>query len=79
MPEAVAHAVHRGARISPRKTRLVADMIRGQRVPRAMEILEFTHKRAASFMIKVLKSAVANALTGVHAELTGAIEAFGRR
>ena len=47
--------------MSPRKARLVADMIRGKSVPKALEILAFTDKRAASFMIKTLKSAVANA------------------
>ncbi len=61
MPETVHRAIHRNAMISPRKTRLVADMIRGKSVPRAMEILSFSDKRAATFLIKVLKSAVANA------------------
>ena len=61
MPEAIYRAIHRNARISPRKTRLVADLIRGKSVPRAIEILAFSDKRAASLMIKVLKSAVANA------------------
>lgn len=54
-------AIHRNARVSPRKTRLVADLIRGKSVPRAMQVLAFSDKRAASIMIKVLKSAVANA------------------
>ena len=55
------HAIHRNIPMSPRKARLVADMIRGKQVGKALEILDFTGKRAAGFMIKVLKSAVANA------------------
>ncbi|MCB9883119.1 MAG: 50S ribosomal protein L22 [Planctomycetes bacterium] len=54
-------AVHRFARIGPRKARLVVDMIRGQDVNSAFETLRFTHKRAAFFVEKVLRSAVANA------------------
>ena len=48
-------------RIAPRKTRLVADMIRGLSVVRAEQQLRFLAKRAASPMEKLLKSAVANA------------------
>ena len=55
------HAIHRNIPMSPRKARLVADMIRGKPVGKALEILAFTEKRAAAFMTKVLKSAVANA------------------
>ncbi len=54
-------ASHQRARISPRKTRLVADMIRGQSVTRAKDILDFSDKRAAVFVAKVLRSAEANA------------------
>ena len=49
-------------RISPRKVRLVADLIRGKSVDEAMVILEHTQKRAAYFLDKLLKSAVANAV-----------------
>ena len=55
-------ATHNRARISPRKTRLVADMIRGQSVSRAKDILDFSDKRAAVYVAKVLRSAEANAL-----------------
>ena len=61
MPAPGYRAMHRNAMISPRKTRLVADMIRGKRVPEATQILAFTDKRAAAFLRKVLASATANA------------------
>ncbi len=54
-------AIHRYARIAPRKARLVADLIRGQRIDEAMTALEFSKKRAAWYFKAVLKSAVANA------------------
>ncbi|MDM7924230.1 MAG: 50S ribosomal protein L22 [Pyrinomonadaceae bacterium] len=46
---------------SPRKARLVIDMIRGQNVSRALSILKFTEKRAAGPIAKCLSSAIANA------------------
>jgi large subunit ribosomal protein L22 len=55
-------ASQRYIRISPRKVRLVADLIRGKSVEEAILILEHTHKRAAYFLDKLLKSAVANAV-----------------
>ncbi len=48
-------------RVSPRKARLVADMIRGKRVIEARDILQFTLKRSAEPLQKLLDSAVANA------------------
>ncbi len=54
-------AKHRYARISERKVRLVADMIRGRDCDQAVELLKFTHKRAASMINRVLHSAMANA------------------
>ena len=48
-------------RLSPQKARLVADQIRGLPVERAVEILTFSNKRAASVIKKVLDSAIANA------------------
>ena len=54
-------AMHRYARVSPRKARLVADLIRGQHVNTAQDILRFTRKRASELIGKVLKSAIANA------------------
>jgi len=46
---------------SPRKARLVIDMIRGQNVSRALAILKFTDKRAAQPIAQCLNSAIANA------------------
>jgi len=54
-------AKHRFARISARKARLVADLVRGQEVQEAMNILKFTPNRAAGMVSKVLQSAIANA------------------
>ena len=55
------HAIHRYARIAPRKARLVANMIRGRRIDEAVTALEFSKKRAAWYFKAVLKSAIANA------------------
>jgi large subunit ribosomal protein L22 len=46
---------------SPRKTRLVIDMIRGEHVSRALSILKFTDRRAAQPIAQCLNSAIANA------------------
>jgi len=54
-------AVHRYARISPRKVRLLADMIRGQFADEALDILRYQPQRGARMLEKVLKSALANA------------------
>ena len=54
-------ARHRYARISERKARLVADMIRGVDCDQAVQLLSFTHKRAAHMINRVLQSAMANA------------------
>ncbi|MFA5746676.1 MAG: 50S ribosomal protein L22 [Candidatus Paceibacterota bacterium] len=53
-------------RISPRKARLVADLIRGKSVEEAQSILSFTIKRAASPLLKLLNSAAANAKNNFH-------------
>ena len=54
-------AVVRGVRLSADKGRLVADMIRGKKVDQALNILQFTPKKAAVIIKKALESAVANA------------------
>ncbi len=54
-------ARHRYARITARKARLVADMIRGRYANEALELLTLSPKRGASYYIKVVESAVANA------------------
>lgn len=54
-------AMLRFVRISPRKARLVADLIRGKKSEEALNILTFTKRAAARIILKVLKSAIANA------------------
>jgi large subunit ribosomal protein L22 len=54
-------AILRSARLSAQKGRLVADMIRGQPVDKALNILAFTPKKGAAIIKKVLESAIANA------------------
>ena len=54
-------AIARYQQISPRKCRLVADMVRGQGVEKALAVLDFTQKKAARLVAKTLRSAVANA------------------
>ena len=53
-------AIHRHARIAPRKAALVMDLIRGRKVDDAMAVLQFSKKRASVMIGKVIKSAVAN-------------------
>jgi len=48
-------------RVAPRKVRLVADLIRGKKVGEAQAILNFTVKKAARPLLKLLKSAISNA------------------
>lgn len=57
--EAIAKTKH--LKGSPRKARLVIDLIRGRNVSQALAILKFTDKRAADPIAKTLKSAIANA------------------
>ena len=49
------------ARISPRKVKIVLDLIRNQKADKAMAILKFTPKAACELLEKLLKSAIANA------------------
>jgi large subunit ribosomal protein L22 len=49
------------ARLSPRKTRLVVDMVRGKGVENALNILRFSPQPSAELIFKLIKSAVANA------------------
>jgi large subunit ribosomal protein L22 len=57
--EAIAKTRH--LKGSPRKARLVIDLIRGRNVSQALAILKFTDKRAADPIAKTLRSAIANA------------------
>lgn len=54
-------AVLKNYRQSPRKVRLLADLVRGKSVARALALLSFADKRAAEPFAKVLRAAVANA------------------
>jgi len=56
-----AKAVARYVRVSPRKARLIVDLIRGKSVPEAQAILKFSPRAAAEPVEKVLNSAAANA------------------
>jgi large subunit ribosomal protein L22 len=56
-----ARAIARYVRVSPRKARLVVDMVRGKSVTDATNILRFTQRGAAEPVAKVLASAAANA------------------
>ncbi|MCY7296295.1 50S ribosomal protein L22 [Alteromonas sp. a30] len=56
-----AFATHRHARTSAQKARLVADQIRGLHVEKALEVLAYSPRKAASLVKKVLESAIANA------------------
>lgn len=51
----------RYSRISPQKARLVADQVRGLPVGRALQVLEYSPKKAAQIIRKLLDSAIANA------------------
>jgi large subunit ribosomal protein L22 len=54
-------AILRGVRLSAQKGRLVADMIRGKPVDKALNLLRFSPKKASKIVQKVLESAIANA------------------
>ena len=56
-----AKAVARYIRMSPRKARYVADLIRGKKVEDALDVLAFTPRRASNTVSRLLKSAIANA------------------
>ena len=55
-----ARSLNRYVNSSPRKMRLVIDLIRGKSVPQALSILHFSPKHAARVAEKVLRSAVSN-------------------
>ena len=54
-------AVAKFARVSTRRAREVAALVRGKQVEEAMAILKFTPRKAAAIIAKVIKSAMANA------------------
>ena len=61
MQKAEVYAKHNRARISPKKVRVVMDLVRGESVNSAKKILAFDTSKAAQMLLKVLKSAEANA------------------
>jgi len=56
-----ARAVVRSVRMSPRKVRIVANMIRGKDVDTALNILKLLPKKSARVIVKLVESAAANA------------------
>ena len=56
-----AKATAKTVRVSPRKARLVIDLIRGKNVAEAISVLKFTPNKSAGLIEKVLMSAIANA------------------
>lgn len=54
-------AIARFVRISPRKARVVINLVRGQKVAMALDVLAFTRKSAAPIVRKLIESAIANA------------------
>ncbi|MBS7528225.1 50S ribosomal protein L22 [Fusibacter paucivorans] len=65
--QAKAEAKH--MRISPRKMKPIADLVRGKNVKEAQAILKFTPRKGAEIFLKVLNSAVANAENNHHLDV----------
>ena len=64
-----ARAVVRSVRMSPRKVRIVANMIRGKHIDEAMSLLRFQPRKAARLIRKLLVSAIANAANNNKADV----------
>lgn len=56
-----SQASARFSRISPRKARMIADLVRGRDAAEAIQLLQFTNKSGAPVLQKIIESAVANA------------------
>jgi large subunit ribosomal protein L22 len=81
----------RGAKMSAQKGRLVADLVRGKPVDKALNILAFSHRKAAGVIRKALESAIANAehndgadidelrITKIHVEEGPSLRRFAAR
>jgi large subunit ribosomal protein L22 len=64
MPSAstfASKAVLRNVRVSPRKARLIVDLVRGKPVQYALDLLKLTNKKSAPLVYKMIASAIANA------------------
>ena len=75
-------AIVRGVRLSAQKGRLVADLVRGKPVDKALNILSFTQKKAAGIIRKALDSAIANAehsVTSIYVEKATTLRRFSAR
>ena len=57
-----AYAIHKSAMIAPLKARMTLDLVRGKDVKTAQAILETTNTKASRLILKVLNSAIANAV-----------------
>ena len=62
------YSIHKGALIAPRKARMTLDLIRGKNVSQAEAILLTTNTKASRLIIKVLNSAVSNAVNNFGAK-----------
>ena len=54
-------AIARYARIAPRKARMIVNLVRGQKVAQALDVLSYTRKAGAPIVKKLIESAMANA------------------
>lgn len=62
-----SYAIHKSAIIAPRKARMTLDLIRGKEIAVARDILETTNTKASRLIVKVLNSAIANAVNNLGA------------
>ena len=62
------YAIHKNALIKPRLARMTLDLIRGKDISKAREILTVTNTKASKLILKVLNSAVANAVNNNEAD-----------
>ena len=73
-------AIVRGVRLSAQKGRLVADLVRGKPVDKALAILTFTQKKAAVIIKKALESAIDTlVVTKIHVEKAATLRRFAAR